>query len=121
MLFASDEAISTVSRGDCFGSLAMTGLGGSLAKSLVISLYRTGLEEPVLGTEIGRNLPGTARLRRCRNHVQQGKRAEARTTNGACQITQSLSELAGAYYERSLLYTNLLSGLMGAHRGQAGG
>jgi hypothetical protein len=30
---------------------------GSLAKFLMITLDRTGLEDPVLGTEIGRNLP----------------------------------------------------------------
>jgi hypothetical protein len=43
---------------------------GSLAKFLMITLDRTGLEDPVLGTEIDRILPSTAVNRRCRynNH-----------------------------------------------------
>jgi hypothetical protein len=41
---------------------------GSLAKFLMVTLDRTGLEDPVPGTEIDRNLLNTAWLRRCGNH-----------------------------------------------------
>jgi hypothetical protein len=44
-------------------------LSGSLAKFLMIALDRTGLEDPVLGTEIDRNLPSTACSRRCGDHT----------------------------------------------------
>ena len=41
---------------------------GSLAKSLMIWLDRTGLEEPVLGTEIDRSLLISACSQRCRKY-----------------------------------------------------
>jgi hypothetical protein len=43
--------------------------GGSLAKSLMITLDRTGLEDPVLGTESDRKLPISACSRQSGNHT----------------------------------------------------
>ncbi len=41
----------------------------------MMALDRTGLEDPVLGTELDRNLPGTACSRRCAESQSFGENA----------------------------------------------